>query len=171
MAKVMTISGAQFPATATTAAVPFSGWTWQHVLAVSFGSLALVGGGGMTYYGFSHDSKVWKWGGIALAGAGVVTIGIAVYLAWVAGKAIEAGIAAGVQAQLAGARMPAVDQGATAAAGSIILLGDGRRAMVQDRSRLADGSYQYQISPFDAAGKRTNELEFVESKDVRGVVR
>ena len=144
--KVMTMSGAELPAGPTATPTPSissvaSGWTWKHVLAVVLGSFAIAGGGYMTWKGWSKDKKTQKWGGIALAGAGAVTIGVAVLLAHLRFKEFEGALLGRGN----GAADVFVDPNRVAARGDLVALVDGRRAKVNALATSLDGSRSYDL--------------------------
>lgn len=173
--KVLTMAGANLgEVTATPAVDPakalepvVAGWTWRHIVAVVGGSFAIVGGGSLAYYGWTRDRKGYKWGGLILAGAGVVTIGVAILLAYLRKQAIAKGlVTAGYGTTPADSY---VDPDRVAARGDLVALVDGRRGKVNAIRTSLDGSQTYDLRLVDQ-GYLTPDEVFVKGEQLAGVI-
>lgn len=157
------------PATEPTPALTnvVSGWTWKHIVTVVGGSFAVVGGGALAYYGWTRDRKGYKWGGLVLAGAGVIAVGIAIALAYIRSNAIAKGlITAGYGTTPADAY---VDPNRVAERGDLVALVDGRRAKVNSISTSLDGTQTYDLRIVDR-GTLTLEGAYAKRHEIAGVI-
>lgn len=173
--KVLSIAGAPMGETTPAPAVDpakalapvVASWTWRHIVAVVGGSFAVVGGGGLAYYGWTRGKKVYKWGGLILVGAGVVTIGIAILLAHLRKQGITAGlITAGYGTTPADAY---VDPNRVAERGDLVALVDGRRGKVNAISTSLDGTKTYDLRLVDR-GSLTIAGTYVHREEIAGVI-
>jgi hypothetical protein len=167
MSKVISMAGATNVATTPSPgpASLISGWKWQHILAVVGGSFAIAGGGTIAFLGFRKSKTSWKVGGLILLGAGVLTIGVAWYMAYLRGKATEGVL-------LGGGKMPADNPRLLPRKpdkNDLVALVDGRMARVTEFSTSLDGSRSYGLRIVEDG---TLTLEQVRMKDVQiaGVV-
>lgn len=158
-------AGAAQPATTDPAKVAsvFGGFNWKHVLAVVGGSFALAGGGTLAYLGWTRDRKVWKWGGLALAGTGLITIVVACIMAYTRSKALGAAIMG------RGDYDQYVDPNRVAERGDVVALVDGRMARVNALTTSLDGSHSFDLRMIEN-GAQTQEQLWVKDQQLAGVV-
>ena len=164
MSKILTMSGAEGAVTpAPTSSLPM-GWSWKHILAVVGGSFAIAGGGTLAVLGFTRSKTAWKWGGLVLVGAGVVTIGVAWWMAHMNQQ--------GMASVLLGGRMPADNPRVLPRAPEkhdLVALVDGRQARVNEFTKSLDGSRSYNVR-FVENGTLTAQDEWIKDVQVAGVV-
>jgi len=156
------------PTAASTSALSqvVSAWTWKHTVTVVGGSFMVAGGGALAYYGWTRSKKAHKWGGIILAGAGLLAIGIAIVLAQLKKSAVIQGLLRGYGTTPADAF---VDPNRVAGRGDMVALTDGRQGRVNALTSSLDGSPRYDVRIVEN-GTLTMQGGWMPREQIAGVV-